>query len=100
MIYMINPKRQKFYWLILQQDLFGVWGVRKIQGCLNNNYRKEEWLPYSNKLQAAQELTEMEYKQRQHGYIYADIENVDYFDLKPQTLEEVMMNRSETEALL
>jgi len=89
MIYMINPKQQKFYWLILQQDLLGIWCVRKVYGRLDSNYRREEWIPCPDKLSAAQELTEIEYRHRQHGYIYADIDNVDYFDLMPQTIEEV-----------
>lgn len=89
---MINRKEQRFYWLFLQQDLLGNWCVHKISGGLHNNHRREQWFSYEDKLSAAKALTELEYQHRQHGYIYADIEDVDYFNLTPQTIEEVITN--------
>lgn len=92
MIYMVNPKTKRFYWLMLQQDLFGTWCVRKVYGGLTNNHKREEWRPYPTKLAASQALTELEYLRRQRGYIYADIDNTEYFNLKPQTIAEVANN--------
>ena len=90
MIYMINPKKQRFYWLILQQDLLGYWCVRKIYGGLNNNHKREIWIPYKNEHEAAIALTDIEYIRRQRGYIYSDVEDIRHFSLTPQTINEVL----------
>ena len=36
------------------------------------------------------QLTELEYIKRQKGYKYADIENLNHYHLKPQTVGEVL----------
>ena len=87
---MINSKKQRFYWLILQQDLLGSWCVRKIYGGLTNNHRREQWVPFNNEKDAAKALTDTEYIRRQRGYIYADNEDINYFALRPQTIKEVL----------
>lgn len=92
MIYMINPKSQRFYWLDLQQDLFKDWCIRKIYGGLKNNYKHEVWIPFANKQMASKQLTELEYAKRQKGYIYADIQNPEHYHLTPQTISEVLQS--------
>ena len=87
---MINPKKQRFYWLMLQQDLFGSWCVRKLYGGLLNNHRREAWIAYNSEKDASAALTELEYLRRQHGYIYADVDDSRYFALRPQTFKEVL----------
>ncbi len=93
MIYMVNLEKKRFYWLMLQQDLFDTWCVRKIYGGLTNKHKREVWVPYANKLAASQALTEIEYVRRQRGYIYAEMEDVAYFNLKPQTVTEVLASK-------
>ena len=87
MIYMINPKKQRFYWLMLQQDLLGSWCVRKIYGGLTNNHKREVWIPYSTEKKAYIALSDIEYIRRQRGYVYEDVH---YFVLKPQTINDVL----------
>ena len=90
MIYMTNPKTARFYWLNLQQDLFGTWCVHKIYGGLTNHRGREVWLPFNNQTEASKALTDAEYLKRQRGYVYADINEVEHFALKPQILKEVL----------
>ena len=87
---MINPIKKRFYWLMLQQDLFDKWCVRKIYGGLNNNHCREIWIPYDTEHEASRALTDAEYLKRQRGYVYSDIEDFRYFALKPQTLNEIL----------
>jgi hypothetical protein len=89
MIYMIHPIKQRFYWLGLQQDLFGTWCVHKCYGGLGNKHRRSVLIPFPDKLEASQVLAEIEYLRRQRGYVYADIHDPDQFHLKPQTINEV-----------
>ena len=93
MIYMINPVKQRFYWLLLQQDIFGTWCVHKVYGGLTNRHCRESWVPFPTKEEAQKALTEVEYIRRQRGYIYADIKVLEYFHLKPQTIAEVLANK-------
>lgn len=88
-LYMVHNDKQRFYWLSLQQDLFGTWCVRKSYGGLKNNHRRDVWTPYDNQLQASKELAEIEYKRRQRGYVYQDIAEVDLFALTPQLIQDV-----------
>jgi hypothetical protein len=87
---MINPKNQRFYWLMLQQDLFGIWCICKIYGGLRNNHRRELWIPYETEHEASYALSEIEYFKRQRGYVYAEMPDTNFFALKPQTLAEVL----------
>lgn len=93
MIYMTNPKTLRFYWLNIQQDLFGTWCVHKIYGGLNNHRGREIWIPFENKSEASKALTDTEYLKRQRGYIYSDIKDVEHFALRPQTIKEVLESK-------
>lgn len=87
---MTNSKTRRFYWLNLQQDLFGTWCVHKVYGGLTNKHRRDILIPCSSQTEASKTLTDVEYAKRQRGYIYADINEVEFFALKPQTVEEVL----------
>ena len=89
MIYMINPIKQRFYWLGLQQDIFGTWCILKCYGGLGNRHRRSVLVPFPDKLSASQALAEIEYLRRQRGYVYADIDDPEQFHLRPQTVAEV-----------
>ena len=93
MIYMINPQKQRFYWLMLQQDILDVWCVRKVYGSLSNKHCRDIWIPYPSRIEASQALTEVEYVRRQRGYIYSDMYDADYFALKPQTIKDVLAGK-------
>jgi len=93
MIYMTNPKTLRFYWLNIQQDLFGTWCMHKIYGGLTNHRGREVWLPFETKSAASKALTDAEYLKRQRGYIYSDIADVEHFALKPQTINEVLASK-------
>ena len=90
MIYMTNPKTLRFYWLNLQQDLFGTWCVHKIYGGLTNHRGREVGIPSKNQADASKALADVEYLKRQRGYVYSDITDVEHFALKPQTIKEVL----------
>lgn len=90
MIYMVNPKTKRFYWLLLQQDLFGIWCVRKIYGGLTNKHCQEIWDPFNSQQEAT-----LEYKRRQRGYIYADIPQVEHYYLRPQNYDEIWIKKSD-----
>lgn len=89
MIYMEHPNKNRFYWLIMEQDLFGTWCVKRIFGGLSNKYSREIITPCQSHIEAAKLLTEIEYIRRQRGYIYGDIKNPDTFTLTPQIISEV-----------
>ncbi|MCE3269340.1 MAG: hypothetical protein K0R49_1592 [Burkholderiales bacterium] len=89
---MTNPVKKRFYWILLQQDLSGTWCIRKIYGGFENNRCREVWIPYPSELYAAKAFTETEYSKRQRGYIYDDIDNVDYFALKPQIINKLRVS--------
>ena len=89
---MTNPKTLRFYWLNLQQDLFGTWCVHKIYGGLTNHRGREVWIPFKNQADASKALADVEYLKRQRGYVYSDITDVEHFALKPQTIKEVLIN--------
>lgn len=93
MIYMTNPKTHRFYWLNLQQDLLGTWCVHKVYGGLTNNRSRDVWIPCLNQAEASKILTDAEYAKRQRGYIYSDINDVELFALKPQTVKEVLASK-------
>lgn len=86
---MIHPLKQRSYWLMLKQDLFGTWCVCKIYGGLTNKHCREIWTAFNSQTEASKALTEIEYKRRQRGYIYHDNHDVDHFYLKPQIINEV-----------
>ena len=87
---MTNPKTLRFYWLNLQQDLFGTWCVHKIYGGLTNHRGREVWISFKNQADASKALADVEYLKRQRGYVYSDITDVEHFALKPQTIKEVL----------
>lgn len=95
MIYMVNPKTKRFYWLLLQQDLFGIWCVRKIYGGLTNKHCREIWEPFNSQQDATKALADIEYKRKQRGYVYADIPQVEHYYLRPQNLDEIWIKKSD-----
>jgi hypothetical protein len=90
---MINHKTKRFYCLLLQQDLFGIWCVRKIYGGLTNKYCREIWKPFNSQQDATKDLADLEYKRIQRGYIYADIPLVEYYYLRPQNHDEIWIEK-------
>ena len=89
MIYMINKAKNRFYWLSLTQDLFGVWCVYKVYGGLSNNHSRCQLIAYPDRLSASKAMLEIEILRRQRGYTYADINVIEHFNLKPQTIQEL-----------
>ncbi len=89
MIYMEHPEKKRFYWLLMEQDLFGTWCVKRVYGGLYNQYNRQLVTPCQNRAEAAKMLTEYEFIRRQRGYIYANTNNPDNFALRPQTIDEV-----------
>lgn len=88
MIYMQNPIKQRYYLLLIEQDLFGTWYLKRVFGSLVNRRGRILIQAFTSKQAAWHELTEIEYKKRQRGYLYIDtaLEN---FHLKPQTIAEL-----------
>ena len=89
MIYMQNPDKQRYYLLLIEQDLFGTWCLKKAFGSLVNRRERVMIQTFASKKEAWQELTEVEYKKRQRGYIYSDMVNPEHFYLRPQNLNEI-----------
>lgn len=90
MIYMINPNKNRFYWIMLQQDLFGIWCIIKVYGGLHNNHRRKQVTAYQNEELASQALAEIEATRLARGYEYNSDYLSDYFHLKPQTVTEIL----------
>lgn len=89
MIYMINPKLNRFYIITIELDLFNTWCVRKIYGGLENNHRHESVQSYESESAASKALQICETKRRKRGYIYASLISSVLFTLCPQTIQEV-----------
>ena len=89
MIYMQNPIKQRYYLLLIEQDLFGTWCLKKVFGSLVSRRGRIIIQTFANKKDAWQELTEIEYVKRQRGYIYVDTAP-DHFQLRPQTIAEIL----------
>lgn len=86
MIYMVNHKKQRFYWLGLTQDLFDNWCVRKVYGGLNNNHCREVWEACDSKISASQRMFDIECTRRNRGYVYADTKTPDDYLLTPEII--------------
>ena len=99
MIYMENPKSQRFYLLYIEQDIFNTWCLMKSFGSLLN--RRGRTLPQvcSSQEQAWNELTEVEYAKRQRGYVYADLDSTKLFHLRPQNLFEIKPAKPQVQKL-
>ena len=99
MIYMENPKSQRFYLLYIEQDIFNTWCLIKSFGSLLN--RRGRTLPTvcSSQEQAWNELTEVEYAKRQRGYVYADLDSTKLFHLRPQNLFEIKPSKTQVQKL-
>lgn len=69
---MINHQKKRYYWLILEQDLFDTWCVKKVYGSTESLRRREVLVPFPNRQAAAMAITNIEYIRRQRGYIYDD----------------------------
>lgn len=90
MIYMVNIKSQRFYWMAAKQDLFNTWCVHKIYGGISNNHHRSVLVPCLDKNEAYTLLTKFEQIRLKHGYTYSGLNNPEYFALKPQTIDEVL----------
>lgn len=87
MIYMVNHKKNRFYWLETTQDIFGCWCVHKVFGGLFSRKAREQWQTCSSKLEASQAMFDIEVLTRNRGYVYADNPVIEYFALTPELIE-------------
>jgi predicted DNA-binding WGR domain protein len=86
---MINKHKQRFYWLSLIQDLFGTWCVYKVYGGLANKHSRCQLVVYPDRMAASKAMMEIEVIRRKRGYTYADIDVIEHFNLKPQTIKDL-----------
>lgn len=83
---MINPTKQRFYWLNMQKDLFEQWCVVKIYGGIKNRNVKEIWETCDSELEASQRMFDIECIRRNRGYIYADTTHPENYILTPELI--------------
>ena len=83
MIYMINHQKKRFYWLMLEQDLFDTWCVKKVYGSTESQRRREVTVPFPDRHTAALAITDIEYIRRQRGYVYDDDSNPEFLASLP-----------------
>jgi hypothetical protein len=81
--------KQRFCLLLVEQDIFGDWLLKRIFGSLRTYYMRIIMHVFLNQEQDWLELAEIEYKKRQRGYLYADYESIEHFMLRPQNLSEI-----------
>lgn len=86
MIYMVNPQKQRFYWLSIQEDIFGQWCVVKVYGGLSNNHCREIWEPCKTRTLASQRMFDIENMRRSRGYIYAHTKTPEDYILTPEII--------------
>lgn len=89
MIYMEHIKKAKFYWLLIEQDLFGIWCVKKIYGHLPNKTMGSEVIACQSEHDAWLLLCDLEISKRSQGYTYSNSAFSEYYELTPQTLKDV-----------
>ncbi len=87
---MENKAKQRYYLLCTKRDLFGTWCLVKVFGSLINHRGRSITQVCVDKKHAAQMLFEAESAKRQRGYTYADLPDSSRFQLRPQTITEVM----------
>lgn len=86
MIYMINHEKQRFYWLRLNQDLFGNWCVVKIYGGIGKKTAREIWEPCESEAVASQHMFGIECIRLKRGYVYANTVRPDDYILTPEII--------------
>jgi len=86
MIYMVNHKTQRFYWLGLNQDLFDSWCVVKVYGGIGKKATREVWEPCESQVAASQRMFDIENVRRSRGYVYANTNTPDDYILTPQII--------------
>ena len=74
--------------LLIEQDLFGSWCLKRVFGSTVNRRGRIMIQTFDNEKEALQELTEVEYKKRQRGYIYSDMISPEHYYLRPQIISE------------
>ena len=89
MIYMEHKQKQRFYWLILEQDLFDTWCVKKVYGSTLSQRRREVLVSFPDRQSAAMAITDIENIRRQRGYTYPDKDADDMFETKKVPVEKV-----------
>ena len=86
MIYMIHHEKQRFYWLSLNQDLFGTWCVIKIYGGVGKKGAHEVWELCESRTLASQRMFDIECIRRKRGYVYANTHTSDDYILTPEVI--------------
>lgn len=84
---MINHKKQRFYWLSIQEDLFGQWCVVKVYGGLHNNHSREVWESCESQLLASQRMFDIERIRLIRGYVYANTNTPEDYVLTPEIVK-------------
>lgn len=84
---MINHKKQRFYWLSIQEDLFGQWCVVKVYGGLRNNHSHEIWEICESQLLASQRMFDIENIRLKRGYVYANTNTPEDYVLTPEIVK-------------
>jgi predicted DNA-binding WGR domain protein len=86
MIYMVNHNTQRFYWLGLNQDLFGNWCVVKVYGGIGKKATREIWEPCDSEVSASQRMFDIENMRRSRGYVYANTNSHNDYILTPEVI--------------
>ncbi len=89
MIFMEHTRKAKFYWLLIEQDLFGCWCVRKIYGHLPNKTVGSEIIPCHSEHDAWLLLCDLEMSKRSQGYVYSNSQMSEHYELTPQLIADV-----------
>ena len=76
---MENHIKHNYYLLVIEQDMFKGWILKRIFGNLHNKRYRTIIQTYTTETDARQMLTEVEYKIRQNGYIYVDSPTINLF---------------------
>lgn len=93
MIYLEHKQKQRFYMLMVEQDIFNTWCLKRVFGSLLNRRGRTIMQIFESEKQAWVELTEIEHKKRQCGYVYVDFDIETHLRLRPQNLFEITTGR-------
>ena len=99
MIYMEHPVKSRYYLLFIEQDLFGTWRLIRAFGSLVSNRGRRMTQVCDNEKHAWYEMSEVEYKKRQRGYIYAALPYENGFYLQPQAVSEIIQAKIKKQKL-
>lgn len=87
-IYMVNPSKKRYYYIMLYKDIFDVWCIQKSYGGLSNNHAHSIVIACDSFAMANDLLAQTEQIRLKHGYIYANIDHVEHYHLTPQIRED------------